>query len=41
MTVGGVVGGFAGAKLLGRIPKHWLKILFGAVIMVTAVKMIF
>lgn len=41
VTVGGVIGGFAGAKLLGKIPKHWLKILFGAVIMGTAVKMIF
>lgn len=39
VTIGGVLGGLVGAKLLGKIPKHWLKILFGAVIMVTAGKM--
>lgn len=41
VSVGGIVGGFVGAKLLGKIPKKWLKILFGGVICVTAVKMIF
>ncbi len=41
VSIGGIAGGFAGAKLLGRIPKKWLKILFGGVICVTAVKMIF
>ncbi len=40
VSVGGIVGGFVGAKLLGKIPKKWLKIGFGAVICVTAVKMI-
>ncbi len=41
VSVGGIVGGFVGAKLLGKIPKKWLKILFGGVICITAVKMIF
>ena len=41
VSIGGIAGGFAGAKLLGRIPKKWLKILFGGVICATAVKMIF
>lgn len=41
VSVGGIIGGFVGAKLLGKIPKKWLKILFGSVICVTAVKMIF
>ncbi|MBR5614052.1 MAG: sulfite exporter TauE/SafE family protein [Clostridia bacterium] len=41
VSIGGVIGGFVGAKLLKRIPKRWLKIGFGAVIVVTAVKMIF
>ena len=40
VTAGGVAGGFVGAKILNRIPKRWLKIGFGAVICVTAVKMI-
>ena len=40
VSVGGIAGGFVGAKLLGKIPKRWLKIGFGAVICVTAVKMI-
>lgn len=41
VSVGGIAGGFVGAKLLGKIPKKWLKILFGGVICVTAIKMIF
>ncbi len=41
VTAGGVVGGLVGAKLLGKIPKQWLKIVFGSVILVTATKMIF
>ncbi|MBE7032160.1 MAG: sulfite exporter TauE/SafE family protein [Ruminococcaceae bacterium] len=41
VTAGGVVGGLVGAKLLKKIPKKWLKIGFGGVIIVTAVKMIF
>ena len=41
VTVGGIAGGLIGAKLLGRIPKRWLKLVFGGVILVTATKMIF
>ncbi len=41
VSVGGIAGGFVGAKLLKKIPKKWLKILFGAVISATALKMIF
>ncbi len=41
VSIGGIAGGFVGAKLLGKIPKKWLKIIFGGVICVTAVKMIF
>ncbi len=40
VTLGGTAGGFVGAKLLGKVPKKWLKIVFGGVICVTAVKMI-
>ncbi len=41
VTIGGVIGGLVGAKLLGRISKRWLKIVFGTVIVITASKMIF
>ena len=41
VTVGGAVGGFLGGFLLTKISARWLKIIFGAVIIVTAVKMIF
>ena len=41
VSIGGIVGGFVGAKLLGKISKKWLKILFGSVIIITATKMIF
>ncbi len=40
-SIGGLLGGFLGAKFLGKIPKKWLKIGFGAVIIVTAAKLIF
>lgn len=39
-SIGGIAGGFVGAKLLGKIPKRWLKIVFGGVICITAIKMI-
>lgn len=41
VTIGGIFGGAAGAGVLSRISVRWLKIIFGAVIVVTAVKMIF
>lgn len=41
VSIGGLAGGFVGAKLLKKVPKKWLKIGFGAVICITAAKMIF
>ncbi len=41
VSIGGLLGGFVGARLLGKIPKKWLKVGFGGVICITAVKMIF
>ncbi len=41
VTIGGVGGGLLGANLLEKIPKSLLKILFGGLIVVTAVKLIF
>lgn len=41
LTIGGMAGGMAGAKFLNKIPKRWLKIIFGSVIMATATKLIF
>ena len=41
VSIGGLVGGFVGAKLLKKVPQKWLKVGFGAVICVTAIKMIF
>lgn len=41
VTLGGLIGGALGAKLLSKISVRWLKIVFGSVIIVTAVKMIF
>ncbi len=40
VTLGGVLGGLVGAKCLSKIPKHWLKIIFGATIIITACKLI-
>lgn len=41
VTLGGIVGGLIGAKVLGKISKKHLKIFFGAVIVATSLKMIF
>ncbi|MBR5155778.1 MAG: sulfite exporter TauE/SafE family protein [Clostridia bacterium] len=41
VSIGGLLGGFVGAKLLNKIPKRWLKAGFGVIICFTAVKMIF
>ncbi len=41
VSIGGLLGGFVGAKLLNKIPKRWLKTGFGVIICFTAVKMIF
>jgi uncharacterized membrane protein YfcA len=41
VSAGGLIGGLVGAKLLKKVPKKWLKIGFGTVICITAIKMIF
>lgn len=41
VSIGGIAGGLVGAKVLDRIPKKWLKIGFGTVIIITATKLIF
>ncbi len=40
VSVGGIVGGVFGAKLLSKIPVKWLKIVFGAVIIFGAARMV-
>lgn len=39
-SLGGVTGGVIGAKFLGKIPKRWLKTLFGIVMIISGVRMI-
>lgn len=41
VTIGGILGGIVGAKALAKISKRLLKIIFGSLIMLTAVKMFF
>lgn len=41
VTLGGIIGGALGAKLLSKISVRRLKLIFGSVIAATAVKMIF
>ncbi len=41
VTLGGVIGGMVGAKVLDKISVKWLKIIFGSVILITSFKMIF
>ena len=41
VIIGGVAGGAAGAALLSKISVRLLKIIFGTVIVITAIKMIF
>ncbi len=41
VSAGGIAGGLTGAKALDKIPKKWLKIGFGVVIIITATKLIF
>lgn len=40
VAIGGTIGGYVGAKLLCKIPKKWLHRLFGAVMIVAAIRMI-
>lgn len=39
-ATGGALGGVTGAKLLNKIPKKWLKIVFGAVMIASGVRMV-
>lgn len=39
-AVGGCIGAFLGAKFLSKIPKKWLKIIFGAVMILSGGRMI-
>lgn len=41
LTIGGMAGGLVGAKVLSRISKSSLKIIFGGIIMITAIKLLF
>ena len=40
LAIGGVIGGAIGAKLLSNIPKKWLKIGFGAVMVIAGARMV-
>lgn len=40
ICIGGMVGGFIGAKLLNKIPSFWLHKIFGGFMIAAAVKMI-
>lgn len=40
VSIGGVLGGFIGAKILNKIPPNALRKIFGGVIIYTAVRMI-
>ncbi|MGM9551428.1 MAG: sulfite exporter TauE/SafE family protein [Clostridia bacterium] len=39
-SLGGCVGAFTGAKLMGKISDKWLKVIFGAVMIFSGVRMI-
>ena len=39
-ALGGVVGGFLGAKFLSKIPKKWLKAIFGGVMIIAGGRLI-
>jgi len=40
VSVGGMIGGFIGAKLLNKIPSKWLHKIFGIFMIAAAVKML-
>lgn len=40
VSIGGIAGGFAGAKLLNKVSDKWLHKIFGAFMIAAAVKMI-
>ncbi len=39
-AIGGCVGGVVGAKILDKIPKKWLKIIFGMVMIFSGIKLV-
>lgn len=39
-AIGGILGSIVGAKLLNKIPKKWLKIIFGAVMIISGGRMV-
>lgn len=39
-AIGGALGSILGAKFLNRMPKRWLKVAFGAVMVLSGVRMI-
>jgi len=41
ITLGGVIGGFIGAKLLSKFSSKWLHRIFGLVMIITGVRMVF
>lgn len=41
VALGGVIGGLIGARLLGKVPAIWLHRIFGCVMIVAAIRMIF
>lgn len=40
VSIGGVIGGFAGAKLLSRFSGKWLHIIFGGFMLAAGVRMV-
>ncbi len=40
VSLGGIVGGWAGARLLGKIPEKWLHIIFGGFMIGAAARMV-
>lgn len=41
IAAGGLIGGFLGAKLLSKISSRWLHIIFGAFMIISAVRLVF
>ena len=41
VSSGGVVGGFIGAKLLSKIPENLIRKIFGAFMIIAAIRMVF
>lgn len=40
LSIGGIAGGLVGARVLAKIPKKWLKIGFGAVMVFAGARMV-